>query len=168
MVDGATYLMSMLHREHNRGTWTDDRGTNLLDGGASHYAVYETSDGKHMAVGAIEEPFYVELLQKLELTDVPERYREAWPELKEKFAERFRSKTRAEWEQIFETSDACVSPVLSLAEAPHDAHMAARGTFMKAPDGDGWEPAPAPRFSRTPGERVERDDADALLREWGL
>ena len=168
MIDGATYLMSMLFRDFNKGIWRDERGVNSLDGGAPHYSTYETSDGEWMAVGSIEPPFYAELLDKLGLTDAPERTRENWPKLSALFASRFLTKTREQWTEIFATSDACVSPVLSLTEAPHEAHLAARGTFIAAPDGSGVEPAPAPRFSRTPAVRSSSEDTAGLLAAWGV
>ncbi|GAC1541861.1 MAG: CaiB/BaiF CoA-transferase family protein [Vulcanimicrobiaceae bacterium] len=174
MVDGAASLMAGIYGMHATGAWRDARGENYLDGGAPWYSVYATKDGKHVAIGTIEAGFYRELLEKLELRhdDLPAQFdRARWPELRAAFARVFSSKTRAEWCSILEGSDACFAPVLSLGEAPHHAHLAARGTFVQH---DGvTQPAPAPRFSRTrPKIRVTReaaegDSAQALL-EWGF
>ena len=167
MVDGASYLMSMTYRSLNTGLWTDERGVNSLDGGAPHYRTYECSDGRYVAVGPIEEPFYQALLAGLELTDAPPRSDRAnWPALHELFEAKFATRTRDEWSEHFAGTDACVSPVLSLVEAPVDAHMASRGTFVKG--ASGMEPAPAPRLSRTPPQVVDRDDVDAMLAGWGV
>lgn len=167
MVDGASYLMSMTYRSLNNGSWTDERGSNGLDGGAPHYRTYECSDGRHVAVGPIEEPFYQALLEGLDLTDVPPRSDRAnWPMLHELFEATFATRTRDEWSEHFAGTDACVTPVLSLTEAPADPHMASRGTFLQGPGG--MEPAPAPRLSRTPPRRAPRDDVDAMLADWGI
>jgi alpha-methylacyl-CoA racemase len=153
MVDGAAYLMGLIHGFYSQGTWADERGVNVLDTGAPWYDVYETKDGQWLAVGAIEGRFYDELVTRLGLErgTLPKQHDQSrWPELRAAFAARIKSKTRAEWEGVFDGSDACVTPVLSLAEAPHHPHMAARGTFMTR---DGvLQPAPAPRFSRTAPE----------------
>ncbi|MES1243621.1 MAG: CaiB/BaiF CoA-transferase family protein [Acidobacteriota bacterium] len=152
MVDGAASLLTMFHGMLASGTWRDERGVNLLDGGAPFYDVYETADGKHLAVGALEPRFYAELLRLTGLKgeDLPAQADiSRWPELRRRFAEVFRQRTRDEWCAILEGTEACVAPVLSLAEAPEHPHMAARGTFAEV---DGViQPAPAPRFSRTPG-----------------
>jgi alpha-methylacyl-CoA racemase len=153
MVDGAAYLMALMHGLYSQGTWADERGVNVLDTGAPWYDVYETKDGKWLAVGAIEGRFYEAFVAGLGLdrAALPEQHdRARWDELRATFAERIMSKSRGDWEAVFEGSDACVSPVLSLAEAPHYPHMTARGTFMTR---DGvLQPAPAPRFSRTHAE----------------
>ncbi len=153
MVDGAAYLMALMHGFYSQGTWADERGVNVLDTGAPWYDVYETKDGKWLAAGAIEGRFYEAFVAGLDLdrATLPGQHdRARWDELRATFADRIKRKTRAEWETIFEGSDACVSPVLSLAEAPQHPHMAARGTFLMR---DGvLQPAPAPRFSRTQAE----------------
>ncbi|AFR50369.1 CaiB/BaiF CoA transferase family protein [Gordonia sp. KTR9] len=153
MVDGASVLGQMIWAFRGTGLWSDTRGVNLLDTGAPYYEVYETSDGKYMAVGAIEPQFYAELLKGLELADadLPEQNDIAqWPKLKEVFTETFKSRTRDDWAAVFEGTDACTSPVLTFAEAPADAHMAARANLV---DIDGVTQAQvAPRFSRTKPE----------------
>lgn len=151
MVDGAASLMAMTYSFLHAGLWQEERGTNILDTGAHFYEVYETSDHRYMAVGAIERKFYDALLDGLCLdpTTLPAQMdRTQWPVMKERFAAIFATKTRDEWTAIFEDVDACVSPVLSPREAPTHRHNAARGTFATA---NGLQPNPVPRFSRTPG-----------------
>ena len=150
IVDGAALLTTSIHEMVTLGLWEERRGANLLDGGAPYYGVYETSDGEHMAVGALEPRFYGELLDKLGLRPddlPPQADRERWPELRERLEAVFRTRTRAEWTDVFEGSDACVAPVLGLSEARAHPHNRARGTFTLV-DGSP-QPAPAPRFSRT-------------------
>ena len=167
MVDGVGYLMSMTWRNFNNGAWIDERGVNGLDGGAPHYRTYQCADGKYVAVGPIEEPFYQAMLQGLGLADVPDRRDRAnWPALHQIFEHAFRARTRDEWASHFAGTDACVTPVLSLAEAPHDPHNLARGAFVETPHG--LEPSPAPRLTRTPPRPVPREDADAMLDAWGV
>ncbi len=152
MVDGATNLMSFFAAAIHAGLW-GERGTNMLDTGAHFYEVYETADGGHMSVGAIEPQFYAALLDGLGLADedLPHQMdRDAWPALKERFAEIFRTKTREEWTAIFEGRDACTYPVLELTEAPAHRHNAERQAFVEGAFGV-VQPAPAPRLSRTPG-----------------
>jgi alpha-methylacyl-CoA racemase len=174
MVDGAASLMTMFCGMAAAGFWSDDRGTNLLDGGAPFYDVYETADGKHLAVGALEPRFYAELLRLtgLEGEDLPMQvdvFR--WPELRRRFTELFRSRTRDEWCEILEGTEACVAPVFALSEAPGHPHMAARKTFVEV---DGVvQPAPAPRFSRTPGAiqgppEPPGASTAAVLADWGF
>jgi alpha-methylacyl-CoA racemase len=172
MVDGTASLMSSFYELLARGLWTDARGDNLIDSGAWFYNVYETSDQRYVAVGAIEPLFCAQLVQLTGMgQDAVERQMDkaAWPELKERLASIFATKTRDEWCTIFDGSDACVTPVLSLAEAPYHPHNVERGTFTTI---DGFpQPAPAPRFSRTPGvsadERREyRGQEDRLLCDW--
>ena len=166
MVEGSSLLMSVFHGLRSGGVWKDERGTNVLDSGAHFYEVYETADGAYFAVGAIEPQFYAELLRILELdpADHPQWDQARWPEFKLVFADTFRRKNRAEWSQLFEGTDACATPVLSLAEAPAHPHNIARNAFL---DLEGIPiPAPAPRFSRTPAE-VHSAEADAL-EAWGL
>ncbi len=131
MVDGAASLMTMIHAFHRHGLWNDDRGTNMLDTGAPFYEVYETADGKWMAVGGIEAQFYAELVKGLGLegdASLPHQMaRDDWPAMKARFTEIFKSKTREEWTKIFEGTDACVAPVLSPWEAHLHPHNVARG-----------------------------------------
>ncbi|NUS12386.1 MAG: CoA transferase, partial [Streptomyces sp.] len=148
IVDGTAHLGTMLHGMLAAGTWQDRRAANLLDGGAPFYGVYATSDGGHMAVGALEQRFYDTFAALLGLTadeaalrDDPAR----WPELRAAVAARFRGRTREEWTAVFAGTDACAAPVLSLTEAPHHPHLAARGTFTEAHGT--VQPAPPPRFS---------------------
>jgi alpha-methylacyl-CoA racemase len=174
MVDGAAALMTMTFTLRQAGVWLDERGTNLLDTGAHFYEVYETADGGYLSVGAIEGQFYAELILLLELEgeDLPDQNdRSQWPAMKERFAALFATRTRAEWEEVFEGSDACVAPVLSLAEAPEHPHNKLRGTFTEV--AGVLQPAPAPRFTGTPGA-IRRpppnpgQHADEALSDWGL
>lgn len=150
IVDGTAHLLAGTHMLLATGTWQDERGVNLLDGGAPFYAVYETSDGRHMAVGALEPKFYAELLAVLGLDEDPaaQHDRTGWPRLRERLAAAFASRTQDEWTKAFSASNACVAPVLSLREASDHPHIRARGTLVER---DGvLQPAPAPRFSATP------------------
>jgi alpha-methylacyl-CoA racemase len=150
IVDGVASLLGMQWALLAQGEWRDQRGVNLLDGGVPWYDVYETADRKWVAVGALEPQFYAALLVKLELADAPTRDDPAnWPRLRELFAARFKQRTRDEWATVFAGSDACVEPVLSLLEAVHDPHLRARRTYLQR--NGSWQPAPSPRFSRTPG-----------------
>jgi len=147
MVDGVASLTTMLHGMLAAGLWSDRRGDNLLDGAAHFYRTYRTADGGFMAVGALEPQFYRELLDALGLdpAEWPQQDRSRWPEQSRRLAQVFASKTRAEWEQVFAGRDACVTPVLSLAEAGTSAELRERGTFV---EWDGVpQPAPAPRLS---------------------
>ncbi len=173
MVDGASLLMTPIYELFGLGFWRDARGANLLDGGAPFYDTYETADGGYVAVGALEPQFYAELLDGLGLAaeELPAQYDVAgWPTLRRRFAEVFRSRTRDEWESVFSGTDACVAPVLSLAEAPKHPHLRARGTFVEV--GGVLQPGPAPRFSGDDG-RAPRPgpepgaDTDDLLTELG-
>jgi alpha-methylacyl-CoA racemase len=174
MVDGAALLMTMTYAMHQSGWWTEERGSNVLDTGAPFYEVYETADGKWFAVGAIEPQFYQELLRCLGLegADLPHQMdRARWPELKRRFAEVFRTKTRDEWERVFAGTDACGAPVLSPWEAPGHPHNVARSTFVEV--AGVVQPAPAPRFSRTPSAirrppPVAGQDAEEALAAWGV
>ncbi|MGW4086227.1 CaiB/BaiF CoA transferase family protein [Streptomyces sp. NPDC004822] len=152
IVDGTAHLTSLFWGMLAEGTWRDARGHNLLDGGCPYYGVYETSDGGWMAVGALEPEFYrtyVSLLG-LDADALPDRDDPRnWPALRAEFAARFRTAGRARWTAVFEGTDACVAPVLSLREAAEHRHLTARGTYT---DAHGvTQPAPAPRFSHTPG-----------------
>ena len=146
MVDGVAVLGRMIHTLHGAGHWNDRREANLLDGGAPFYRSYRCSDGGYVAVGALEPQFYAQLLAGLGLDpgSLPDRDDPAqWPALQKVLAETFAARTRQEWADLFIDTDACVTPVLSLREAPEHPHSRARGTF----DTHG-RPAPAPRFSR--------------------
>ena len=174
MVDGAAALMTLMHGMRQAGFWTDERGANLLDTGAHFYDVYETADGKYVSVGSIEPQFYAELVKRLgiqagELANQMDRSR--WPEMKERVAKLFKTRTRDEWCEIMEGSDICFAPVLSMAEAPEHPHNRARGTFVRV--GDIVQPAPAPRFDRTPPEIQgpppwAGQHTEQALADWGL
>jgi alpha-methylacyl-CoA racemase len=152
IVDGTASLLGMVLAMRDSGAWPGRRGENLLDGGAPFYTVYPCAGGGHIAVGALEEPFYAALLHGLGLDPaaLPDRWDRAhWPRLREAIGGRFARGTRDRWTEVFAGTDACVTPVLTLAEAPHHPHHRARGTYVA--DGTGTAPAPAPRFSRTAG-----------------
>ncbi len=152
MIEGASLLMTMFYEMVATDSWKNQRGVNLLDTGAPFYDVYETADHKVVSFGALEPKFFAELVKKLDLHDVDlARQNEAslWPALRAKVSDRVREKTRAEWEAIFEGSDACFAPVLDLEEAPKHPQNVARAAFIDV--GGALQPAPAPRFSRTPG-----------------
>src|SRR5690606_14929302 len=149
MVEGAAMLTAPLHAYGAAGLWQDARGVNLLDGGAPFYDTYETADGRHVAVGCLEPQFFAEFARLLPLDErfVHIQYdRAAWQDMRAAVASRFLQKTREEWAKTFADSDACVAPVLSLAEAKDHPHIRARRTFARA--GALERPAPAPRFSR--------------------
>ncbi|RKT56773.1 CaiB/BaiF CoA transferase family protein [Saccharothrix australiensis] len=151
MVDGAALLTTFLHGMKAAGAWPGGRGANLLDGGAPFYDVYEAADGRYVAVGALEDGFYAELLAVLGLAgpDLPDRRDPAgWPELRRRIAAAVATRTRDEWAALAEGTDACLAPVLTPEEAAGHAHNAARGTFVEV--GGVTQPAPAPRFDRTP------------------
>jgi alpha-methylacyl-CoA racemase len=161
-----------VHGVRAAGIWRDERGVNPLDTGAPYYDVYETADGQWMAVGAIEPAFYAELIRLLEIEEAPPQHDPSrWPELRSALAQRFAQRTRDEWVGLFEGTDGCVAPVLSFAEAAGHPQLADRETLVTR---DGVvQPAPAPRFSRTPG-RISRaaPAAGAHSREvfesWGI
>jgi len=174
MVDGAACLMALLYGMYAQGAWRDERGVNVLDTGAPWYDAYETKDGKWLAVGAIEARFYAEFIERLGLSaaDLPGQHdRSGWPELRRRFAEAIKQRSRDDWERVFAGSDACVAPVMSLGEVRHHPHNVARATFI---DRDGVvQPAPAPRFSRTAAEigappRQRGADSEAVLSDWGF
>jgi alpha-methylacyl-CoA racemase len=166
--------MTLFYGMLGHGTWTDERHSNLLDTAAPFGEIYETKDGKWVSVLAIEPKFYAELLERLGLdaSTLPHQYdRSQWPAMKERFAAIFKTKTREEWCAILEGTDACFGPVMSLREAPHHPHNVARKTFVEV---DGVvQPAPAPRFSRTPGAIQSPPPAvgehtESALRDWGF
>jgi alpha-methylacyl-CoA racemase len=151
MVDGTASMMAMTHSLLNAGFWREERGVNILDSGAPFYEVYETSDRKFVAVGAVEKKFYEVLLEGLGLADeeLPAQLdRSQWPQLKQRFAAIFLTKTRDDWTVMFRDVDACVTPVLSPREAAHHPYNVDRGVFETD---DVIQPQPAPRFSKTPG-----------------
>ena len=174
MIDGVTSLLAPVFGQLAAGQWRDERGSNTLDGGAPWYGVYETADRQHIAVGAIEPQFYSALLRGLGIDEreLPARSeREFWPETRKRFQSVFRSRTRAQWIETFEGVDACVTPVLSLTEAMAHPHQKARSGFV-AVDGIS-QPAPSPRFSRTPGQirgpaRERGAGGLQALRDWGI
>ncbi len=175
MTDGAALLMAMMYGFHAGGMWKTDKGTNLLDGGAHFYDTYETADGKYVAVGAIEPKFYHEMLTRAGLDAVPEfkaqMNQRQWPALKARLAEAIRRRSRAEWAEIMEGSDACFMPILDMDEAPAHPHNRERGTFTEI---DGViQPAPAPRFSRTPPQvqgppPKVGEHSEVALQAWGF
>ncbi|MBL7494245.1 CoA transferase [Frankia sp. AgB1.9] len=172
MIDGSATLMAVFYGMLAQGSWRDRREANLTDGGAHFYRTYETADGGHFAVGALESRFYAELCARLGI-DVPQDYddHDAWGRHGEAMAARFRERTRAEWERELVTPASCASPVLSLAEAPRHPQNVARGTFVEV---DGVvQPAPSPRFSKTPPAPPGRpalpgDQTVDVLTELGL
>ncbi|MGQ4713751.1 CaiB/BaiF CoA transferase family protein [Streptomyces anulatus] len=173
IVDGAAHLATMIHGMLAAGSWQDRRGTNLLDGGCPFYGTYATSDGGHMAVGPLEGQFYAEFIGLLGIADAfPDRWDLArWDELRAAVTERFLTRTRAEWTEVFDGTDACVAPVLSLTEAPHHPHLAARSTFVE--HSGLTQPAPAPRFSATPvsvrsGPARPGGDTAAVAADWDV
>jgi alpha-methylacyl-CoA racemase len=174
MVEGSSILATMYSGMLHEGTWSEDRGANALDSGAPWYDVYETGDGRYVAIGAIEAKFYAEFLDRLGLANerLPAQHdRAGWPELRRRFAAAFRSKTRDEWCRAFEESDACFAPVVSFSEARRHPHNVARRASV--PVGGVEQPAPAPRFSRTapamPTPPPERGAGGRrALADWGF
>ena len=153
MVDGAAVLMTMFHALRAMGVWNDERGTNMLDSGAHFYDVYETADARYVAIGSIESQFYAELLRLtgLDGEELPWQHdRARWPELKERLAAIFKTKTRDEWCEVMEGTDVCFAPVLSIPEAVEHPHNVERRTFVEVAGIP--QPGPAPRFGRTAPE----------------
>lgn len=173
MVDGSALLTTSHHGYISDGSWVPERESNLLDGGAPFYATYETSDGRHMAVGALEPQVFEALLDGLGLdpAELPAQMdRSGWPRIRQAIAACFKKRTRDEWAEHFSGRDACVAPVLSMTEAPDHEHNHARKTFVEI--GGVTQPAPAPRFSRTPTEIPSEPGApgsgtEAILGELG-
>jgi alpha-methylacyl-CoA racemase len=173
IVDGVAHLLAGTHAMVNTGTWADERGVNLLDGGAPFYSVYETSDGRFMAVGAIESKFYTQLLAGLDVDIDPSHQhdRASWPATKKQLAAAFGTRTQADWVARFDGTDACVAPVVSLHEAAEHPHMKQRGA-VSVQNGL-LQPGPAPRFPShpvvsptsppTPGQHTRE-----VLSGWGL
>ena len=174
MVDGVASLMTAIYGMHGAGIWTNERGANILDTGAHYYDVYETQDGKHVSVGSIEAKFYEELLERsgLKNEELPRQNdRPSWPGMKQRLKALFLTKTRDEWCKIMEGTDICFAPVLSMDEAPQHPHNRVRGTFVV--QGGVTQPAPAPRFSRTPSAiqcppAVPGEHTEEALRDWGF
>jgi len=172
MVDGSSVLVQMMWGMRALGLWTDERGTNMLDTGAPYYDTYECADGRYVSVGAIESQFYAAMLAGLGLDpkDLPEQNdRSRWPELRATFTQAFASKDRDHWAKVFADSDACVTPVLAFGEVETEPHITERNTFYQA--GNGLQPRPAPRFSRSqpdeprpPGQPGA--DTEAVLADW--
>lgn len=174
MSDGAASLMAMFYGFKAGGMWSDGRRANLLDGGAHFYDTYQCSDGGWISIGSIEPQFYLLLLEKTGITDPQFQHqmsRDEWPQLRDKLAAVIRTKTRDEWCELMDGTDVCFAPVLSMEEAPRHAHNSARETFVEV--AGVIQPAPAPRFSATPGKiqgpppKVGGDNESALL-DWGF
>jgi alpha-methylacyl-CoA racemase len=171
MVEGASLLAAMFHGFMHVDKWSETRGANILDTGAPWYDVYETKDGKYVSIAAIEARFYDALLDKLGLKNLPQHDRALWPRMRGIFQKAFESRTRDEWCRVFEGSDACFAPVLTFSEAREHPHNRARKAFVEVADVK--QPAPAPRFSRTPGAvrgaPPERGEGGlAALADWGF
>jgi alpha-methylacyl-CoA racemase len=173
MIDGSSLLMAAFYAADQGGGW-GPRGTNVLDGGAPFYGVYECADGEYVSVAAMEPQFYAAFCKLLALDDLdPARQydRALWPELRDRITAIFRSKTRAEWLAVMQGHEVCFAPVLSMSEARRHEHNVARGTYATV---DGVEqPAPAPRFSRTPAAvahsaRPAGSDTDAAFADWEI
>jgi alpha-methylacyl-CoA racemase len=173
MVDGAALLMTMFYEMRNANTWEVSRESNLLDGGAPFYGVYETADERFVAVGALEPQFFRELLTVLDIdaSASAQHDRSSWPRLRDQIAAAIRRRTRDDWESIFAGRDACVAPVLTMDEAPMHPHNRARGAFVEGEFG--WEPAPAPRFGRTKSDALPSlghsgEGPAQILRAWDI
>ncbi|MGH3716513.1 MAG: CaiB/BaiF CoA transferase family protein [Micromonosporaceae bacterium] len=174
ILDGTVSLLGMLLGSRANGMWSDERASNLLDGGAPYYATYECADGEYVAVGAIEEQFFQEFVARIgegAAEPPPSRAPEDVPALRDWLVKRFKERSRDEWVEVFGDSDACVAPVLSVAEAAAHPHLVARGTYLG--EGDDLAPAPVPRFSRTPGKAGGAQpeagaDTEAVLTEAGF
>ena len=171
MIDGVASLMSFIYAALARGEWRDKRQSNLLDGGAPFYATYRCADGEYIAVGALEPQFHAEMIERLGLDAEGFKDRAdpaSWPRLRRLLEETFARRTRAEWRDILEGTDACFAPILNFAESARHPHILARGT-MASLDGVPC-PAPAPRFSRTPSAlhsvQAEIHDAGGIVGEW--
>ena len=172
IVDGTAHLATMFAGMLAGGAAQERRAAGLLDGGAPFYDVYETADGRHMSVAALEPQFFAELVRLLDLEDAPAQADvDRWPELRERLATRFKERTQVEWAAVFDGTDACVAPVLPLTEAARHPHLAARDTYVVR---DGLlQPAPAPRFSRTAaslgdGPSVPGAQTREALTAWGI
>ncbi|XP_026995842.2 alpha-methylacyl-CoA racemase isoform X2 [Tachysurus fulvidraco] len=176
MVEGAAYVGSFMWKSRSLGLWNRPRGENMLDSGAPFYDTYQTSDGKHVAVGAIEPQFYDQLIRGLGLDAAslpPQMSISDWPELRQTFHRVFAQKTQAEWSRIFDGTDACVTPVLPLDEAGSHPHNRERGSFLKDAQGE-VSPRPAPVLSRTPAQPclsrdpVVGENTRSVMEEYGF
>jgi alpha-methylacyl-CoA racemase len=174
MIDGSALLATMFFEMTARGMWSDARGTNALDGGAPYYDSYETSDGKWVAVGAVESQFWAAFVELLDIAgpDLPEQMnRDTWPELRARIAAAIARRTRDEWAELAAGTDTCITPVLTPLEVPDHPHNRARTGYVMV--GDSLQPSPAPRFSRTaptdptPPPTVGAD-AHGVLEDWGF
>lgn len=174
MTDGTAILMAAIYGMHGAGVWTDDRESNVLDGGAHFYGAYETSDGKFISIASIEAKFYEEFMERTEFSDAnhaAHKDRTQWPATREEMATLFKTKTRDEWCEVLEGTDVCFAPILSMSEAPGHPHNVARKTFVQQ---EGvTQPAPAPRFSRTPSQIQKSPSGDGadtveVLDAWGV
>jgi len=174
MVDGVSSLVATYHGDVAAGRWVSERESNIVDGGAPFYRTYRTRDGRYVSVAAIEAKFFRELCEGMGIdpADLKEQYdRDGWPDMRARFEEVFASKTAAEWDEALKDRDACFGQVLTLEEAQAHPHMKARDAFVEV---DGVpQPAPAPRFSRTPSEvrgsaPVDGADTDGILDDWGF
>lgn len=174
ITDGSAHLMSMFYTLSNLGAWNTPRESNMLDGGAPYYGAYETADGKHLSVGPIEPQFFAQMVT---LSGMPESFitdqnnPARWDEIKATMVATFKSKTRDEWVEVFEGTDACVAGILNFDEAIHHPHNQSRGTYVEV-NGQ-MQPAPAPRFSRTgcatpKAPPAEGADTQAVLADWGF
>jgi alpha-methylacyl-CoA racemase len=182
MVDGSAYLMMLVYSLRAQGMWREEAGTNLLDTGAPFYDVYRTSDGEYLSVGCLEPKFYAQFLAGLELDpkSIPDQHDvTGWPQLRQTFADSISAQSRDHWDEVFSGTDACVMGARSLTEAAEHPHMVAREVFLgvdteaaeRAAGDPPLQPAPAPRFSRTPGKAVPRGDrlhGEAALQKWGI
>jgi alpha-methylacyl-CoA racemase len=174
MIDGASSLMTMFWTLAEHSLWAPERGTNVIDGGAPFYDTYECSDGRYVAVGAVEPQFYAQLVHGLGLGSepLPAQYDQSgWPVLRERFSEVFHSRSRDEWADVFAGRDACVTPVLALEEVPRDPHIAARETIVEA--FGRRQPAAAPRFADAAppqyvAPRATGADTAAVFADWGI
>ncbi|RYE41235.1 MAG: CoA transferase [Hyphomicrobiales bacterium] len=173
IVDGAAHLLTAINGFIAADSWSEERGTNLLDGGAPFYSVYETSDGRHIAVGAMEAKFYAELVRLLGVDVAIEKQldRSTWDGTRKTFADAFGARTLAHWSEVFNGTDACVTPVVSMREAAEHPHVAARGTIVRR--NGVLQPAPAPRFSRTKSELgleppLPGEHTAEVLADWGV
>ena len=171
MVDGSSVLIQMMWQMRASGMWTDERGTNMLDGGAPYYDTYECADGRYVAVGAIEPQFYAAMLAGLGLDAAnlpPQNDATRWPELRAVLTDTFAAHDRDHWTKVFADSDACVTPVLAFGEVYTEPHITERKTFYEV--NGGLQPLPAPRFSRTapdtPRPASPVTDAEAILEDW--
>lgn len=174
MIDGAASLMTLFYGMMNAGQWQTQPGHNLLDGGVPYYDCYRCADGKFISVAALEPQFYAELLQRCNLADDAMQARHKpmnWPQQRARLEQLFASQSQQHWCELLEATDVCFAPVLDMTEAPLHAHNRARQTFI--PSGGGWQPAPAPRFSRTqsrisgPPPEHNQHQQD-ILRDWAV